>query len=270
VKALVLSGGGLFGAWQAGAWAALAAVFQPDLIVGASVGSLNGYAIACGATPQDLRELWLREDVASLHRLEASLRILTRGRRPQVDYAVVVTDLLRLKPKIFHASAEGAARTPRPSQESIAPHSVSRELVGPEVTWRHLAASCAVPLVLPQVRIDGRYYSDGGLLNPLPVYAAVDLGATEILALQALPEIPSVVLKPFVLGFRAVFGFHPPLPEGVLLKVVEPGRRLGSLRDALRWRRENVERWLEQGYKDAQGYRNAVGNGPVPQKTFPL
>lgn len=225
MRALVLSGGGLFGAWQAGAWAALAPAFQPDLIVGASVGSLNGYAIACGATPQMLRELWLSEDVASLHRLEASLRTLTAGRRPQVDYAVVVTDLLRLKPRIYRGS---------------------------EVTWRHLAASCAVPLVLPQVRIDGRYYTDGGLLNPLPVYAAVELGATEILALQALPEIPSVVLKPFVLGFRAVFGFHPPLPAGVRLRVIEPGRRLGSVRDALRWKRENAERWLEQGFQDAK------------------
>jgi NTE family protein len=248
VRALVLSGGGLFGAWQAGAWAALAPAFQPDLIVGASVGSLNGYAIACGATPQMLRELWLREDVASLHRLESSLRVLTGGRPPQVDYAVVVTDLLRLKPKVFRGS---------------------------EVTWRHLAASCAVPLVLPQVRINGRYYSDGGLLNPLPVYAAVELGATEILALQALPEIPSAVLKPFVLGFRAVFGFHPSVPAGVRLTVLEPGRRLGSMRDALRWRRENIEQWLEQGYKDAQGYRDAQGRdaavtGSVTQKTFPL
>jgi NTE family protein len=225
VRALVLSGGGLFGAWQAGAWAALAPSFQPDLIVGASVGSLNGYAIACGVTPQTLRELWLREDFASFRRLEASLRILTGEHRPEVDYAVVTTDLLRLKPKVFRGNA---------------------------VTWRHLAASCAVPLVFPPVRIDGRAYLDGGLLNPLPVYAAVDLGATQILALQALPEIPSLLLKPFVLGFRSVFGVHPPLPAGVALTVLEPGRQLGSLRDAVRWKRENIERWLDQGAQDAK------------------
>jgi len=163
--------------------------------------------------------------VASLHRLEASLRLLTHGRHPQVDYAVVVTDLLRLKPRIFR---------------------------GREVTWRHLAASCAVPLVFPPVRIDGRSYLDGGLLNPLPVYAAVELGATQILALQALPEIPSVLLKPFVFGFRGIFGVRPPLPAGVQLTVLEPGMRLGSLRDALRWKRDNVERWLEQGCQDAK------------------
>ena len=248
MRALVLSGGGLFGAWQAGAWAALAPVFQPDLIVGASVGSLNGYAIACGASAPMLRELWMRQDVARVRGLESVLRLLTQGQKPRVDYAVVATDLLRMKPRIFHGS---------------------------EVTWRHLAASCAVPLVLPQIRIDGRYYSDGGLLNPLPVYAAVELGATEIVALQALPEIPSVLLKPLVLGFRAIFGYHPSLPEGVRLTVLEPSQRLGSLRDALRWKRKNIECWLELGYKDAQGHKDAQGYGDgvadaVTQKSFPL
>jgi NTE family protein len=230
MRALVLSGGALFGAWQAGAWTALAAAFQPDLIVGASVGSLNGYAIACGATPEFLRELWLNAEVAKLSRLETNLRGMAAQHRPRIDFALVATDLLRMKPKVFR---------------------------GDEVTWRHLAASCAVPLVLPQVRIDGRLYSDGGLLNPLPVYAAVDLGATEIWALHALPEIPAGPLKPAVFAFRAMFGFNPPLAEGVRLTVLQPGSPLGSVLDALRFKRENVERWLEQGYRDAQ-------------KTFPL
>jgi NTE family protein len=108
-----------------------------------------------------------------------------------------------------------------------------------------------VPLVLPSIRIDGRRYLDGGLLNPLPVYAAVDLGATEILALHALPVIPSRLLQPFTLAFRAVFGVNPPLPPGVSLRLLEPSRRLGSLRDALKWKRDNSERWLDQGAHDA-------------------
>ena len=224
----------MFGAWQAGAWSVLADEFQPDLIVGASVGSLNGYAIACGVTPAMLRELWLRKDFASLHRLEANLRILTRDHRPQVDYAVVLTDLLRLKPRVYR---------------------------GKDVTWRHLAASCAVPLVFRPVRIDGRRYLDGGLLNPLPVYAAIDLGATEILALHALPVIPSRWLQPFTVAFRAVFGLNPPLPPGVSLRLLEPIRPLGSLRDALQWKRANSERWLDQGAQDA---RSSM------QKPFPI
>ena len=44
--ALVLSAGGMFGAYQAGAWKALAPELSPDLVVGTSAGSLNGWAIA--------------------------------------------------------------------------------------------------------------------------------------------------------------------------------------------------------------------------------
>ena len=148
--ALVLSAGGMFGAWQAGAWRALSARLHPDLVVGASVGALNGYVIAGGGAPEDLSELWRRPEQADWDRLPETIRALTERFRLGMDYAVVLTDLLRLKPKIFS---------------------------GRDITWRHVAASCAVPLMGRQQHIGGRWYSDGGLLNPLPVWAAVELGA---------------------------------------------------------------------------------------------
>ncbi len=218
--ALVLSGGGMFGAWQAGAWRSIASRVKPDLIVGASVGSLNGYAIAGGASPEELSQFWLQPELARLGRLPDTIQDLMKRYPLSGDYALVLTDLLRLKPKIVRNA---------------------------EVTWRHLAASCALPLVLPQRRIEGRWYSDGGLLNPLPVWAAVELGATRIIALHALPEIPSVWLKPFVKGFRHVAGHSPPVPSGVELHIIKPARSLGSMRDALHWRCENIERWLDEG-----------------------
>src|SRR2546427_8151414 len=39
--ALVLSGGGMFGAYQAGVWKALSHELSPDIVVGASVGALD-------------------------------------------------------------------------------------------------------------------------------------------------------------------------------------------------------------------------------------
>src|ERR1700692_2181710 len=57
--ALVLSGGGMFGAYQAGAWKALSRVVKPDIVVGASVGALNGLLIAAGLTGEDLVQHWL-------------------------------------------------------------------------------------------------------------------------------------------------------------------------------------------------------------------
>jgi len=223
--ALVLSGGGMFGAWQAGAWRALAPRFHPDLVVGASVGSLNGYAIAGGASPDDLADFWLRPEIGVLKQLPHTIRGMMDRYPPSPRYAVVLTDAFRLKPRI---------------------------VAGESVTWRHLAASCAIPLVLPARRIDARWYCDGGLLNPLPVWAAIELGATRIVAVHALPQIPGSWLKPFVAGFRRVAGHNPPLAAGIEVQVIATPGPLGSLRDALRWKRDNIERWMEQGFAAAK------------------
>ena len=145
----------------------------------------------------------------------------------EIEYAVTIVDMLRMKP---------------------------RTVIGPEIRAVHLLASCAVPLAAFPRRIDGRWYVDGGLLNPVPVWAAVELGATRIVALNALPNIPSVLLRPLVKGFRAVFGHHPPLPPGVELHTLTPGRPLGSLHDALYWKHENMVRWIEQGAADAKDF----------------
>jgi NTE family protein len=217
----------MFGAWQAGAWRALAARFKPDLVVGASIGSLNGYAIAAGWSAADLCHWWLQPGVASFQNLPKIVHGLIDARPLETEYAVVLVDLLRMKP---------------------------RTVSGPTIRGDHLLASCAVPLVsLPQ-RIDGRWYVDGGLLNPLPVWAAVELGATRIVALNALPEIPSTLLRPFAKAFRAICGHNPPLPSGVELHTLTPRSPLGSLRDALHWEHENVVRWIEQGAADAANF----------------
>src|SRR5215467_13964744 len=67
--ALVLSAGGMYGAYQAGAWKALAQVLRPDLVVGTSAGCLNGWAIAGGCTPQELAEIWLDPGMVELMRI---------------------------------------------------------------------------------------------------------------------------------------------------------------------------------------------------------
>ena len=59
VTALVLSGGGMFGAYQAGVWAALHDTIQLDMVVGASIGSLNGWLIAGGCSGETLEQNWL-------------------------------------------------------------------------------------------------------------------------------------------------------------------------------------------------------------------
>jgi NTE family protein len=225
--ALVLSGGGMFGAWQAGVWRGLAPrLGRPvDLVVGVSAGALNGYAIAGSASPDDLCGFWMRPEIGRLRKLPQTIQTLMSLYSPRIEYALTLTELARMRPKIVRHE---------------------------EATWKHLAASCAIPVFLPQRYIDGRWYSDGGLLNPLPVWAAVELGATHVIALHALPEIPSRLLKPVVRGFRYTFGHNPPLPETLELVTIMPEKTLGSARDALRWKQENMERWIALGEESAK------------------
>src|SRR6201989_2203711 len=67
--ALVLSAGGMFGAYQAGAWRAIAEQCTPDIVVGASVGALNGWSIAAGCSPEELIERWRDPSAGSVLKL---------------------------------------------------------------------------------------------------------------------------------------------------------------------------------------------------------
>ncbi len=210
----------MFGAWQAGAWRALAHCFRPDLVVGASVGALNGWAIAGGISPQELIDFWMRPDIGEFRNLPQIVRDMMQRYPLRTGYAVVVTDSLRIQPAVFSGDA---------------------------VTWKHLAASCAIPGVLPQYRIEGRWYSDGGLLNPLPVFAAVDLGATEIVAIHPIWPKPALLFRPAVNALVRIFGHYPQVPEGVNLATLGTPP-LGTIYDALHWNREHIARWIDLGY----------------------
>lgn len=238
--ALVFSAGGMFGAWQAGAWKACAARFQPDLIVGASIGSLNGWLVAGGSSPAQLEQHWLEfSSVGRLRlrfprtptsgwfdtrQLEQIIRQLHARSRPRMDYAMVATDLLRMRPRIFQ---------------------------GPEVTVEHLLASCALPFVFDQPWIGGRIYSDGGLLAALPVWAAVELGAERILALHALPRQPSRTIHLVNRMLRGMAAWRAKGVEGVEVVRLEPDVPLGNAREMIDWRPDRVRRWIAQGEDDA-------------------
>ena len=68
-RALVLSGGGGRGAYQAGVWAWLEERgWKPDLVAGSSVGAINGAAIASGMSGEQLKALCDSIDAARVFR----------------------------------------------------------------------------------------------------------------------------------------------------------------------------------------------------------
>jgi NTE family protein len=237
-KALVLSAGGAFAAYQAGAWEVLSARFSPDVVVGASAGALNAWAVAGGATPSELTELWLDPacagaftirrrpglgvfDPAPLHtRIEA----LWKAYRPRMQVGIVAVELRSLRPRLFRNG---------------------------EITWRHLAASCALPFGYPPVRLGGKLHVDGGLLDALPLWAAAEMGATQIVAIDVFDRAPSSPLRAVVRGFRVVMPRPPSVPAGIETRLIVPSENLGSSRKAVFWDPAAVERWIALGRADA-------------------
>lgn len=246
--ALLLSAGGMFGAYQAGAWKELSASFRPDLVAGTSVGALNGWAIAGGCSADRLIEQWMSESSAAFLRFRFSVNPwrgffdaasfsrhveeMYAAFTPQIPYGAVITDLLSRSPRLVRS---------------------------PEITWRHLAAACAIPTGLPPVRIDGRWYVDGGLLDVLPLWAAFEMGAARVVAINALPVLPSRVLRAGARLYRR-FGRRIPPPVSLEVIRIEPAAPLGTLTESVRWNRKAVERWVEQGARDA---RRAIRSAAV-------
>ena len=63
--------------------------------------------------------------------------------------------------------------------------------------------------------------------------------------------VPASWLKPFVAGFRRIAGHHPAAPAHIEIRIIATPGPLGSLRDALHWKRANIERWMQQGFAAA-------------------
>ncbi len=51
-----------------------------------------------------------------------------------------------------------------------------------------MRASISLPIIFPAVEIDGHYYADGGLKNPIPVDVARDLGSSVVISIRGLAE----------------------------------------------------------------------------------
>jgi NTE family protein len=237
--ALVLSAGGMYGAYQAGVWGELAPAFNPDIVVGASVGSLNGWHIACGCGPTHLAERWLGlgelarirwrlrmnlcHGILDASALEEEVQSMCRCSNPVRRFGVVLTHIPSLRPTLFQT---------------------------PQVSWHHIAASCSVPLFLRQHRIDGHWYSDGGLVDPLPLNAAIAMGATRIVAVNVMNHRP-LPIRLAVGAMRRLTHYSNRVPDGVQVVEVSPDSALGPVRDSVYWQRDKIAALIERGRRDA-------------------
>ena len=184
--AYVLGGGGVLGAVEVGmVRALLEADAKPDLVVGTSIGAVNGVLVASDPTPSvisRLIDLWaspqarevfgdsVPRQVARIARAGTHLHTAAPLRRMlnrELAGAVNFDDLV-VRFECCAASIERAAE-----------HWFS---TGPVVDA--VLASSAVPGLLPPVKLDGEHFIDGGIVNSIPIGRAVELGARTVFVLQ--------------------------------------------------------------------------------------
>ena len=240
--AWVLGGGGLRGATEVGMAKALVAHgSQPDLIVGTSIGSLNGAVLASGPVTESVHRLtmmWEQMHAGSIFSESLFSRV-----RHLIDHWTHFHSndpLMRLVEEwVPYSKLEEAyvdIETCAACIETSAEHWFTTGSVVDAVL-----ASCALPGVLPPVKVGDQHFIDGGVVNSIPVSRAIDEGASEIYVLHVghindpldLPRHPwDVAMVSFEIARR--HRFHRELEtagQDVAVHVLPTGRPPGKFND---------------------------------------
>lgn len=177
VVALVLGSGGARGYAHIGAIEVLEqAGIRPDFIVGTSAGSIVGSIYASGVSAAQLRQIALEMRPHDVRDIKIAMKGFFDGKKVQ-DYVnkhvqnkplqdlkipmyVVATELRQGKRTVFNYGDTGQA----------------------------VRASVSIPSMFIPAQIADQEYVDGGLVSPVPVEVARELGADIVIAVNILAQ----------------------------------------------------------------------------------
>lgn len=156
---------------------------EADLVLGTSIGAVNGAAWAADPTPAGvdrLEEVWNRVEESGVFggNFVDRVRHLARDRTSLHSAEPLRALLSDSLPSRFE-DLEVPFRCVAACIETAHGTWFDRGELVPAVL-----ASCAVPGLLPPVEFDGRHYIDGGVVDSIPIRAAVESGARTIYVLQ--------------------------------------------------------------------------------------
>ena len=232
--AFVLGGGGNLGAVQVGMLRALVEHgIAADLVVGCSVGALNGLAYAQEPSlvgVARLEQLWRAiegREVMQSSWMPTAVQFARRG------VAIHDNDGLR-------RTIESVLVAERFEDLLVPFQCVATDLDAATEVWfssgrllEPILASSALPSVYPPVEIDGARYIDGAVVNDIPVSRAVELGARRLYVLHVgsfdrpvpSPRRPlDIAVQAYWIARRHRFNRDlSTLPKGVEAIVLPPG-----------------------------------------------
>ena len=265
--AFVLGGGGVRGAVEIGMLRALLECgIRPDLVVGTSIGAINGALVASDPTLaviDRLLEAWTSPEANAVY----GDGLLTQFSR------LVKTKTHLISPKPLRDLLERALgadtrfedlpvrlRVVAASIERAAEHTFDS---GPLVDA--VLASASVPGLLPPTRIGDEHFIDGGIVNTIPISQAVEAGARTVFVLQVgRVETPLVAPRSAVETARVAFEIARrhryardvgSLPDGVALHVLPSGGANDGEDSLMSYRRlDTVRRRIDVAYEASRAF----------------
>lgn len=237
--AIVLSGGGAKGSYQIGVWKALRKNnIKFDIVTGTSVGALNGVMMVQDDFHKAIR-IWERinhekilDDVeettkkglikhylksflfkggSSVNKLEQLIYKNVEEKKffkSKINFGLVTYNLSKLKPTI-----------------------IKKDIIPKGQLSKYIMASATCYPFFKKKKIDNDNFIDGGFFDNLPINLAVELGATEIIAI----DLKAIGIKQKVKD------------KNIKVKYITPNNDIGSF---LGFNKDSARRNIEFGFND--------------------
>jgi len=250
--------------------ALLEAEIRPDVVIGTSIGAINGAMVAADPTEDvvtRLADMWASPEAAGVYGDSIARQLSRFATRTHLHSPRPLRRLLERELGADTTFADLAV----PFQCCASSIERAAEVwfdTGTVVDA--VLASAAVPGLLPPVAIGDQHYIDGGIVNSIPVGRAVEQGAKTIYVLQVgrieRPLRPprrhwEVAQVAFEIARRHRFAREmAALPTGVAVHLLPTGG--GSTRDdsPLAYRDlKAARRRIDRAYEASAGYLAAIG-----------
>lgn len=263
-KALVLSGGGAKGAYEAGCIKALHELNETfDIVTGTSIGALNGLLYA----QQDyevMEQLWRNLTIQDV--MKEPIQLSIEGLLKQSNLIIPFfksymnekgADITPLKNLIFSLYDEQKFKNNKidygivtVSYPMLKPIEITKKDMQENDAVNYAIASASCFPAFPIYNYKQQQYIDGGYYDNLPISLAFELGADEVLAIELKKEIT-----------------HPHYHDRPNIKYIRPYEDLGSFLD---FGRNTLDLRMTLGYFDTmktykklQGYQYTFTSKPI-------
>lgn len=195
-RAIVLSGGGAKGAYQLGVWKALRQMHKKvDLVTGTSIGALNG----CLMVQKDFdkaNKLWHNLSFSNVYDKEFDLSTLsgkadmfkeyisafvTNGGMDVSNLEKTVADAIDVN-RFYASDIDFGLVTFQ--LNTLKPILLTKKDIKRDLLDDYLIASATCYPAFKKKEIGQDVYIDGGYYDNLPINLAIDMGATEVIAVD--------------------------------------------------------------------------------------